>query len=137
MNKFPPRITLYLAGGNSIMVLERRTQLIDTYSRAFTTRTLVRPSILPPFATCRSPKPHVWCGESPTAVELAPLDIMPRISSHPALASIQVRNAPRRTFDPSHFVRKRRAGFLARKRSRTGRNILMRRRLKKRSTLSH
>ncbi|KAI9660870.1 MAG: hypothetical protein M1829_006435 [Trizodia sp. TS-e1964] len=61
----------------------------------------------------------------------------PKISSHPALQGTQVRTAKRNTFRPSHFVRKRRHGFLARKRSRTGRAILTRRRLKGRTTLSH
>jgi len=60
-----------------------------------------------------------------------------RISASPALQSLQVRNGPRDTFDPSHRVRKRRAGFLARNGSRTGRAILKRRRLKGRKTLSH
>jgi large subunit ribosomal protein L34 len=63
--------------------------------------------------------------------------ISSKISTHPALAGIQVRNGPRNTYDPSHRVRKRRHGFLARKKSRTGRAILVRRRVKKRSTLSH
>ena len=117
--------------------LRRTNPTNDTASRTFTTRTLVRPSILPPLATCRSLMPCISCGESPIAATPVPLDILPKISSHPALAGIQVRNGPRNTFDPSHLVRKRRAGFLARKRSRAGRNILMRRRLKKRSTLSH
>jgi large subunit ribosomal protein L34 len=60
-----------------------------------------------------------------------------RVSAHPALRFLQVRNAPRNTFNPSHRVRKRRHGFLARKRSRGGRKILVRRRLKGRNTLSH
>ena len=45
--------------------------------------------------------------------------------------------APRNTFNPSHFVRKRRHGFLSRIRSRKGRNTIKRRRLKNRSTVSH
>ncbi|KAL0632944.1 hypothetical protein Q9L58_008173 [Maublancomyces gigas] len=63
--------------------------------------------------------------------------IAPRISLHPALRALQVRNGPRNTFDPSHRVRKRRAGFLARKRTRGGRAVLKRRMLKGRKSLSH
>ncbi len=66
-----------------------------------------------------------------------PVDLLPKISFHPSLASIQVRNGPRDTFNPSHRVRKRRHGFLSRLRTRTGRMMLKRRRLKGRSTLSH
>lgn len=58
--------------------------------------------------------------------------------SQPSLSSLlQVRGAKRDTFNPSHRVRKRRHGFLARLRSRTGRMVLMRRKLKGRNTLSH
>ena len=42
----------------------------------------------------------------------------------------QVRTAIRNTYNPSHRVRKRRHGFLARLHSRTGRKILKRRRKK-------
>jgi large subunit ribosomal protein L34 len=65
------------------------------------------------------------------------LDLLPKISTHPALGSIQVRCGPRNTFSPSHFVRKRRHGFLSRIRTRKGRATLKRRRAKGRSTLSH
>jgi len=53
------------------------------------------------------------------------------------LTLTQVRGAKRNTYDPSNVVRKRRHGFLARLRSRTGRKILKRRMLKGRSTLSY
>ena len=65
------------------------------------------------------------------------LDLLPKISSHPGLLATQIRCGPRNTFNPSHFVRKRRHGFLARLRSRTGRKVLMRRKLKGRKQLSH
>ena len=98
------------------------------------TRTPIRPStqsLLPSSSLALSP-PAPSIGSV-----LSTLDILPKISTHPALQTLQVRNGPRNTYDPSHRVRKRRAGFLARKRSRTGRNILVRRRQKRRSTLSH
>lgn len=65
------------------------------------------------------------------------LDLLPKISTHPALASTQVRCGPRDTYSPSHFVRKRRHGFLSRIRTRKGRATLQRRKTKKRTSLSH
>lgn len=53
------------------------------------------------------------------------------------LTLLQARGPKRDTYDPSHRVRKRRSGFLARIRSRNGRNLIKRRLLKKRTTLSH
>ena len=59
-----------------------------------------------------------------------------RLLSQPQL-SLQVRTAIRDTYNPSHRVRKRRHGFLSRLKTRTGRKLLKRRRVKGRSTLSH
>ncbi|KAL7270624.1 hypothetical protein RUND412_006667 [Rhizina undulata] len=74
---------------------------------------------------------------TPTSMTGITATIAPRISDHPALRALQVRNGPRNTFDPSHRVRKRRYGFLARRKTRTGRMILMRRREKGRKSLTH
>lgn len=82
-----------------------------------------------------SPRPLLsshWSGQNEENI-----DIFPRITTHPALSSIQIRCGPRNTFSPSHFVRKRRHGFLSRISSRKGRATLLRRKTKKRSTLSH
>ncbi|KAK4540298.1 hypothetical protein LTR36_009610 [Oleoguttula mirabilis] len=68
--------------------------------------------------------------DTPTSSLLRPL-------SQPSLSLLQVRGAKRDTFNPSHRVRKRRHGFLARLRSRTGRKVLARRKAKGRNTLSH
>ncbi|KAI6708383.1 hypothetical protein JHW43_009099, partial [Diplocarpon mali] len=65
------------------------------------------------------------------------LDLLPNISTHPSVGAMQIRCGPRRTFDPSHFVRKRRHGFLSRIRTRKGRALLKRRKAKGRTTLSH
>ncbi|KZF24586.1 hypothetical protein L228DRAFT_99800 [Xylona heveae TC161] len=62
---------------------------------------------------------------------------IPKPSTHPAMAGTQLRTVVRNTFRPSHRVRKRRHGFLARRRSRTGRQTLTRRRAKGRGDLSH
>src|SRR5689334_10732013 len=54
---------------------------------------------------------------SPTAASVAATDasdILPKVSSHPALQGIQVRNGPRDTYKPTNLVRKRRHGFLSR-----------------------
>ncbi|KAI5780895.1 hypothetical protein EDC01DRAFT_667617 [Geopyxis carbonaria] len=96
-------------------------------TRTFTSfLTPLRPRILLPSTT------------TATSTETGALDTLaPRISASPVLRALQVRNGPRNTFNPSHFVRKRRAGFLARLKSRTGRKVLTRRKLKGRRHLSH
>lgn len=100
--------------------------------RKFTSFALLRPSL----STFTS-SPGLAVPTSTTSIITATATIAPRISLHPALRSLQVRNGPRNTFDPSHRVRKRRAGFLARKRTRGGRAVLKRRMLKGRKSLSH
>ena len=101
--------------------------------RAFSILSSTRPSLLPRHAT------HAPATSSPQSEPnfSSSLDLLPRISTHPSLANTQVRNGPRDTYDPSHRVRKRRHGFLSRVRTRKGKNTLKRRKLKKRSTLSH
>lgn len=118
------------------LLLKPTTQL--TPPRNFTSlRGPSRPTMFPSSTTFKLslsfPAP---VAASPTGVE-GTLDLLPKISSHPALGATQVRCGPRDTFNPSHFVRKRRHGFLSRIRTRKGRNTLARRRAKKRSTLSH
>jgi large subunit ribosomal protein L34 len=103
----------------------------NTVYRTFTSFLMPsrRPTIFP-LRTSPSLPTNVIVGEEA-------LDLQPKISTHPALGSIQVRCGPRNTFNPSHFVRKRRHGFLSRIRTRKGRATLKRRRAKGRSTLSH
>ncbi|EKD14148.1 mitochondrial 54S ribosomal protein bL34m [Drepanopeziza brunnea f. sp. 'multigermtubi'] len=105
-----------------------------------------RPSLLPPSIAFRpSPSallstPLAPASSSSTSTSpsgCAILDLLPKISAHPALGSIQIRCGPRDTFDPSHFVRKRRHGFLSRVKTRKGRALLKRRKAKGRTTLSH
>ncbi|MCJ1245161.1 hypothetical protein MMC30_002362 [Trapelia coarctata] len=105
--------------------------------RTFTSRTLTRPQILPNHTSYKPDHLGLSSSDTPSLSAISPLDIQTKISTHPALAGTQVRSGPRNTFDPSHRVRKRRAGFLARKRTRTGRSLLTRRKTKRRSTLSH
>ncbi|KAH8598112.1 hypothetical protein B0O99DRAFT_567423 [Bisporella sp. PMI_857] len=99
--------------------------------RTFTSITLRRPTVFP--AAFRSSS----ITSSTSTINGEALDLLPKISSHPALEGIQIRCGPRDTFNPSHFVRKRRHGFLSRIRTRKGRATLQRRKNKKRSTLSH
>ncbi|KAJ7132902.1 ribosomal protein L34-domain-containing protein [Mycena crocata] len=68
-----------------------------------------------------------------------PLFVPPVWTPSPVLASLQqIRFAKLgHEYQPSQRVRKRRHGFLARKKSQGGRNILARRRAKGRKFLSH
>ncbi|RPB28815.1 hypothetical protein L211DRAFT_238825 [Terfezia boudieri ATCC MYA-4762] len=116
------------------------TTAILKHSRHLSVLTPHRPSLHTPFSPytsiLRQPTPTPT--SSPTTISPSEsLDLLPRISTSPALRFLQLRNGPRNTFDPSHFVRKRRFGFLARLRTRTGRAILKRRRAKGRKSLSH
>lgn len=118
-----------------ILLHQSQTQL--TISRTFTTLPSLRPSIHPSpsplFRSSSLQNPIVASSLSNEQLAILPF----KVSTHPALGSTQIRCAPRNTFSPSHFVRKRRHGFLSRLRTRTGRMTLKRRKAKKRSTLSH
>ncbi|CZT47519.1 related to ribosomal protein L34, mitochondrial [Rhynchosporium secalis] len=72
---------------------------------------------------------------SPTT--LTSSGILSNLCAPRAFSTTSVLGAPRDTFDPSHFVRKRRHGFLSRLKTRKGRAMLKRRLAKRRSTLSH
>ncbi|OBT45707.1 hypothetical protein VE00_03972 [Pseudogymnoascus sp. WSF 3629] len=109
-------------------------------SRTFSILTPLRPSLTSSFAPRASAALDTTTTTSTTtsaAGTTTILDLLPKISTHPSLAGIQVRCGPRNTFSPSHFVRKRRHGFLSRVRTRKGRATLQRRKSKNRSTLSH
>ncbi|TGO16325.1 hypothetical protein BTUL_0029g00140 [Botrytis tulipae] len=113
-----PIITRVLSQSNAIVA-----------KRTFTSITPLRPTLSP---SAFKPSTSVLIPS-----EAAPLDLLPKISTHPALSTTQLRCGPRNTFSPSHFVRKRRHGFLSRIRTRKGRATLQRRKSKRRSTLSH
>ncbi|KAK5132468.1 hypothetical protein LTR08_009079 [Meristemomyces frigidus] len=100
---------------------QQQSKPLSTLSR-LPTRPIL--ALHPQTATTQPP----IAADTPTSSLLRPL-------SQPSL--LQVRGAKRDTFNPSHVVRKRRHGFLARLRSRTGRKVLARRKAKGRNTLSH
>ncbi|TVY13256.1 50S ribosomal protein L34 [Lachnellula arida] len=107
-----------------------------TPNRTFSSLPSLRPTLT---SLRRNPTTSTTTPSIPTDPDAsATTAILPlSISTHPSMAATQIRCAARNTFSPSHFVRKRRHGFLARLKSRTGRMILKRRRAKKRSSLSH
>ena len=105
------------------------SHMIPSSSRSISLLSLRRPvlpssNVLPPTTSNSIPSSDA-------------LDIAPKISSHPGLASTQVRSGPRNTFRPSHFKRKRRHGFMSRLMTKNGRKTLMRRMKKGRWNLSH
>ncbi|KAF2683503.1 hypothetical protein K458DRAFT_340625 [Lentithecium fluviatile CBS 122367] len=106
------------ASARSISLIAPRRPMLPTYSYASTIPT-------PGSIT------------TPAIPSAGALDIASKISTHPALGSIQIRCGPRDTYNPSHLVRKRRHGFLSRIRTKKGRKLLMRRLKKGRWNLSH
>lgn len=93
----------------------------------------------PMLAPCASPPTLAAPGAPSTAAASSSetLDLVGKISAHPAFAGVQIRCGPRDTYNPSHIVRKRRHGFLARLRTKKGRKLLMRRLTRGRTNLSH
>ncbi|KFH41680.1 hypothetical protein ACRE_076020 [Hapsidospora chrysogenum ATCC 11550] len=99
-------------------------------SRTFTTLSPHRPTVLPSAITTRLPTSF-----TPSAGAGADLVPTAAITRHPALQAI--RCGPRNTMNgATRMVQKRRSGFLVRKRSRTGRKILLRRRMKGRREIA-
>ncbi|KAJ4346301.1 hypothetical protein N0V95_005511 [Ascochyta clinopodiicola] len=94
-------------------------------------RPMLAPSSLP--ATLAAP----GSAPSPITSSSETLDLVGKISAHPAFAGLQIRCGPRDTYNPSHIVRKRRHGFLSRLRTKKGRKLLMRRLTRGRWNLSH
>ncbi|KAH7318216.1 hypothetical protein B0I35DRAFT_478744 [Stachybotrys elegans] len=107
------------------------TRFAISAPRTFTTFSPLRPTLSAPTAAIR---PNMT-SFLPTGVA----DVVPKtaISAHPALADMQVRCGPRNTMNGhTRLVQKRRSGFLARMRSKTGSKILKRRKMKGRKRLA-
>ncbi|KAH7409091.1 60S ribosomal protein-like protein L34 [Cadophora sp. MPI-SDFR-AT-0126] len=95
----------------------------------------LRPSLSPSPAALRPSLISITSPETFTPSRIPSL--LSNLPARRAFSSSPALGAPRDTFDPSHFVRKRRHGFLSRIRTRKGRALLKRRKAKRRSTLSH
>ncbi|KAL2207898.1 hypothetical protein CC79DRAFT_1397358 [Sarocladium strictum] len=112
------------------------TTALPRSSRTFTTFTPLRPTLSSPNTLAIRPNLTSF---TPTTTSSAGADLVPKmaISAHPALCDLQVRCGPRNTMNGhTRLVQKRRLGFLARMRSKTGRKILTRRRVKGRKRMA-
>lgn len=100
----------------------------DSDNNLYRSIAILAPSPVRPSVPSQSTTTLATTSEKPAPSSFSPL-------SQPSFQ--QIRGAKRDTYNPSHVVRKRRHGYLSRIKTRTGRMILKRRRMKKRSTLSH
>ena len=115
------------------------SQLTRFRRRTFTTLSPLRPSLTP----LRRPSAFTSFTPAPTpatSTGAAIADVVPTgaVSSHPSLAgALQMRFDPRNTMNGhTRLVQKRRHGFLYRMKTKTGRRILLRRRLKGRRNVA-
>lgn len=97
--------------------------------RTFTTLVPLRPSLTPMNgAIRRTVLPSAFTPSTGASADIVPSSA---ISAHPAMGDMQIRCGPRNTMNGhTRLVQKRRHGFLVRKRSKTGRKILLRRKIK-------
>ncbi|RSL92747.1 hypothetical protein CEP52_013653 [Fusarium oligoseptatum] len=119
----------------SVMRLTRPvlTSPLTQSPRTFTTFVPLRPS-LTPSTIRRTLLPSSFTPSTATSADLVPSTA---ISAHPAMGDMQIRCGPRNTMNgATRLVQKRRHGFLYRTRSRTGRKILWRRKLKGRKNIA-
>ncbi|KEY67827.1 hypothetical protein S7711_04965 [Stachybotrys chartarum IBT 7711] len=103
--------------------------------RTFTTLSPLRPTLTAPTAAFR-PNTTSFVPASAAAADVVPAGA---ITSHPALAggAAQLRCGPRNTMNGhTRLIQKRRSGFLARVRSKSGRRVLLSRRTKGRKRLA-
>ncbi|KAJ3528359.1 hypothetical protein NM208_g10233 [Fusarium decemcellulare] len=103
--------------------------------RTFTTLVPLRPSLTPSTgAIRRTVLPSSFTPSTAASADLVPASA---ISAHPALGDMQIRCGPRNTMNGhTRLIQKRRHGFLYRTRSRTGRKILWRRKVKGRKNIA-
>ncbi|KAH8733886.1 hypothetical protein BGZ61DRAFT_167531 [Ilyonectria robusta] len=103
--------------------------------RTFTTLVPLRPSLTPLTAAIRrTASPTSFTPSAAGAADVVPSSA---ISAHPAFGDMQIRCGPRNTMNGhTRLVQKRRHGFLYRMRSKTGRKILLRRRIKGRKNIA-
>ncbi|KAK6510837.1 hypothetical protein TWF506_009931 [Arthrobotrys conoides] len=104
------------------------TSLLRTPTATITTTLQTRPTLYTPTSLLpQTISPSFTPSVTSTSTSISPL----------LQGLTQTRGHRRKTYNPSHIVRKRRFGFLARLRSKTGKNILKRRRAKGRLMLTH
>lgn len=120
---------------STTLVTNRSRSSIPSTARSISLLAPRRPVL--PSSSLAATLPTPGSTGAPAIPSADALDLASKISSHPALGSIQIRCGPRDTYNPSHFVRKRRHGFLSRIRTKKGRKLLMRRVKKGRWNLSH
>ncbi|KAH0497948.1 hypothetical protein TgHK011_005229 [Trichoderma gracile] len=121
---------------NSIIRLARPllAPRIALSQRTYTCLSPLRPTLTSTFrpttATSFRPSPTT---ATTSSSEASVADVVPSaaVSAHPALQGMQLRFGPRNTMNGhTRLVQKRRHGWLKRTRSKTGRRILQRRKLK-------
>ncbi|KAH6893084.1 hypothetical protein B0T10DRAFT_265580 [Thelonectria olida] len=107
---------------------------ISQSPRTFTTLVPLRPSLTPLTSAIRRTALPTTFTPSAASADIVPTSA---ISAHPALGGSQIRCGPRNTMNGhTRLIQKRRHGFLYRMRSRTGRKILLRRRIKGRKNIA-
>ncbi|KAL7795343.1 tRNA synthetases class I (M) domain-containing protein [Trichoderma ceciliae] len=108
------------------------TRIAPLSQRTFTCLSPLRPTLTSTFRPSNSFAPSPTTPSPAAATETA--DVVPKtaLSSHPSLlGALQLRFGPRNTMNGhTRLVQKRRHGWLKRTRSKSGRRILMRRKLK-------
>ncbi|UZP41859.1 hypothetical protein NXS19_009675 [Fusarium pseudograminearum] len=111
------------------------TKSLAQSPRTFTTLVPLRPSLTPMNgAIRRSVLPSSFTPSVAASADIVPSSA---ITEHPALGGMQIRCGPRNTMNGhTRLVQKRRHGFLVRKRSKTGRRILLRRKIKGRRNIA-
>ncbi|QYS94688.1 hypothetical protein H0G86_002014 [Trichoderma simmonsii] len=119
---------------NSIIRLARpllAPRISALSQRTYTCLSPLRPTLTSTFRPNNSftaPSPQAAATSPESAADLVPTGA---VSSHPALQGLQLRFGPRNTMNGhTRLVQKRRHGWLKRTRSKTGRRILQRRKLK-------
>ncbi|EHK25990.1 uncharacterized protein TRIVIDRAFT_82218 [Trichoderma virens Gv29-8] len=123
---------------NSIIRLARpllAPRISPLAQRTYTCLSPLRPTLTSTFRPNNSFTPSLTAQSPATAAATSPesADLVPTaaVSSHPALQGLQLRFGPRNTMNGhTRLVQKRRHGWLKRTRSKTGRRILQRRKLK-------
>ncbi|EGR49339.1 uncharacterized protein TRIREDRAFT_73231 [Trichoderma reesei QM6a] len=121
---------------NSIIRLARpllAPRIAPLSQRTYTCLSPLRPTLSSTFRPTTATSSSFTPSPTTTSSSEASADVVPAtaVSAHPALQGMQLRFGPRNTMNGhTRLVQKRRHGWLKRTRSKTGRRILQRRKLK-------